>query len=685
MNPPVAPKHPHPHTLHGDVRPDDYYWLNDKQNPDVIAYLEAENQYFGEHMQPLRALEETLYEDMLARIPEAEEHVPAQHGPYFYYDRIAPGSEYPTYYRRRAADRASLSQADEEVVLDVNQLAEAGGFLSVTTLLMSPDHQRVAYLENRDGTDRYTLYIKDLASGEFLDAPIPNVFLADSIAWDAQGTHMFYLLVDDAQRPFQLWRHRLGTPAAEDVLLYQEDDVTFTLSLSTARSGRYLFLSSDTNTTSEVRFAAADQPESVWTLYQPRRTGIIYHLEHWNGQLLNLTNEGAENYTVLTVPEGHPDPSQQTPLVPYVPSRYWQAVLPFGEGILISGREDGLTQLWIYQAGTLRRLEWDEPLYTVFPGRNLDYHTSELLVRYQSLLTPPCDYAINIRTGTRTLLREEPVRNYDRSRYSQRQLWATADDGTRIPVSLVAAQSTWESATPAPTVLYGYGSYGANSNPTFDATRLPLLDRGMIYAIAHVRGGSEMGDHWYQDGKLLNKRHTFTDFIAVARHLIDQGCTTPSQLAARGRSAGGLLMGAILNMRPDLFQVVAPGVPFVDVVTTMLDASIPLTTLEWDEWGNPQDPDYYQYMKSYSPYDNVTAQDYPHMYVYTGLNDPRVGYFEPAKWVARLRDTKTDHNVLVLKTLMGAGHGGASGRHAHIHELAEEYAFILDKLGVRQP
>ncbi len=679
MNPPIAAKHPHPHALHGDVRPDDYYWLRDKHNPEVIAYLEAENAYFDEQMRPLRAFQEALFQDMLARIPEAEEVIPAQNGPYFYYSRINPGHQYRTYYRRRAAHRAALESAPEEVILDVNSLMGDGDFLSVTTVLASPDHRRLAYLENHDGTDRYTLSIKDLDTGAFIDAPIQNVFIGGSVAWDKTGQYVFYVTVDESQRPYQLWRHRLGS-GESDALLYQEDDITFTLGLETSRSGDFLFLTSDTKTTSEVRYLRADEPEAAFHVFQPRRAGILYSLEHWDGSILNLTNEGAHNFTLLAVDAEAPDPARQKPLIPYDAKRYWQMVLPFQTGLLIYGREDGLTQLWLYQNSQLRRLTWDEELYTVTPGHNLSYDTAEVLIRYQSLLTPPSDYAVNLVTGEKALLREEPVRQYNRADYVEQRLWATADDGTHVPLSLVARKESLLH-TPAPTILYGYGSYGANSNPTFDAARLPLLDRGIIYVIAHVRGGSEMGHSWYEDGKLLKKRNTFTDFIAAAEHLIQEGITTAGQLAARGRSAGGLLMGAILNLRPDLFRAVAPGVPFVDVVTTMLDASIPLTSLEWDEWGNPEDPEYYAYMKSYSPYDNVAAKAYPHMLVYTGLNDPRVGYFEPAKWVARLRDTKTDQNQLLLKTHMGAGHGGSSGRFAHLNELAEEYAWILDKIG----
>ncbi|NMP21301.1 S9 family peptidase [Sulfobacillus harzensis] len=682
MQPPQAPKHPYQHRLHNDVRNDDYYWLRDKENPEVIAHLEAENAYFDSVMAPLRPFEDTLFDEMRHRLPDSEETPAAQSGPFFYYRRIEPDTEYPRYFRRRAQNRSELASQPEELLLDVNALAKEGQFTHVSTVLISPNHRYLAYLENHDGTDRYTIHIKDLSSGNLIDEPIRNVFIGDSLAWDSRSQHLFYLTVDASQRPSSLHRHRLGTSAHEDVTLYREEDITFSLSLSTSLSGRYLFLSADTNTQSEVRYLPANDPEANWQVFQPRRAGIRYHLEHWRNFLINVTNEGAENFTVKAVSADHPDPAKQDDLIPYDSGRYLEDVLPFHDALILVGREGGLTQIWRYDGGLLERLQWQSPLYTVTPGPNFDYHAPEVLIRFQSLTIPKHDYAVHLRTGEKSLVLEEPVRNFDASQYMEKQIWARAEDGTAIPVSLAATKETWNAGRPAPLILYGYGSYGAPSNPTFDATRLPLLDRGAIYAIAHVRGGSEMGYNWYLDGKFLKKRNTFTDFIAVAQHLIDQDYTTPKMLAARGRSAGGLLMGAILNLHPELFQVVVAGVPFVDVVTTMLDASLPLTSLEWDEWGNPADPVYYEYMKSYSPYDNVSSKPYPHIMVYTGLNDPRVGYFEPAKWVARLRELKTDSHQLILKTHMGAGHGGSSGRFAHLKELAEEYAFILDKLGI---
>ncbi len=678
--PPKAPKRPHPHTLHGDVRQDDYFWLRERSNPDVIAYLEAENQYFDQVMAPLASSKDALYRDMVSRIPETEEGPPTRHGAYYYYWRINPGQEYRTFYRKRAETRAQLETAPEEIVLDTNALAKADEYMDISDVQVSPDDRRVLYLENHDGTDRYTLCVRDIATGAAIGEPVDEVFIYGSAAWDKSGQSIYYVGVDDAQRPSRLHQRRLADNT--DVLLYEETDITFEVDLAASRSHEYLFLTSRSKSSSEVRYLALAESNAPLRLFRQRRPNILYSLEHWNDQLLILTNEDAENFQLLAVPAANPDPALARPIIPYAPERYWQSVLPFSAGLVISGRESGLTQIWLYSGGDLQRLSWQEPIYTVAPGENLAYDAPDVLIEYQSLVTPRTHIAVDIASGQSTILSQAAVRRYDPAEYQQQQLWVTAQDGARVPVSLVAKKDVW-TGTPAPAILYGYGSYGANSDPEFLPELLPLLDRGIIYAIAHIRGGSEMGFGWYQDGKVLTKRNTFTDFLRVAEHLIDEGLTTPELLAVEGLSAGGLLMGAVVNMRPELFRAAAPGVPFVDVINSMMDASIPLTSLEWDEWGNPANPEHYTYMKSYSPYDNVEAHAYPHMFVTAGLNDPRVGYFEPAKWVARLRDMKTDNNQLVLKTHMGSGHFGSSGRLAHLTDEAEKYAFLLDKLGVR--
>lgn len=681
MHPPMAKRVPHPHVLHGDTRPDDYYWLRDRQDPDVLAYLEAENRYLDEVMKPLDPLAERLYRDMLARIQEDRTEVPVQDGEYYYYSRTVAGQQYRIHARRRCASRDEIEHAQEEVLLDLNQLALGSDFLRVTVLRLSPDQTRLAYLENRDGTDRYTARVKDLTTGEDLPDQVGDVFIEGSLEWDALGQHLFYTTVDESQRPCRLWRHRIGD-SGPDALLYEEEDVAFSLSLGKSRSGRHLFLHADSKVTSEVRYLAAADPLGEWRVFEPRRPGIEYDLEDWGEDFLILTNEDAENFRLLACPMSTPTRACWRELIPYDPQVYLQQMHPFADCLMLYGRQEGLSQIWVLRGGDLRRLEWAEPMHTVRIGPNRMYRAEEALVQYESLVTPRTTWALYLPTlELRAIDRDVVPGAYDAEDYVQERVWATADDGTSVPMSVVYRRGALD-AGPAPLVLYGYGSYGISIDPSFDATRLPLLDRGIVFAIAHVRGGAELGRGWYENGKFLRKRNTFSDFVACAEELIRRRMTTPDRLAARGRSAGGLLMGAVANLRPDLFQVVSAGVPFVDVVTTMLDASIPLTTLEWEEWGDPTDPEYYAYMKSYSPYDNVAATEYPHLIVLTGLNDPRVGYWEPAKWVARLRATKTDRNTLVLRTHMGAGHGGSSGRYAKLRETALEYAFIVHHIGI---
>lgn len=682
LSAPIAKRIPHPHSLHGDVRPDDYYWLRERSNPEVIQYLEAENRYLEEVTEPLRPFQERLYQDMLSRIQQSDEEVPAQYGPYFYYSRTVEGQQYRIHGRKRAAARAELPAAKEEVILDLNRLADGKGFLSVTLLKPSPDHSQLAYLQNEDGSDRYTLYVKDLATGALLPERIEQVFLYASLEWDASGQHLFYVTVDDTQRPYQLWRHRLGDSSA-DALLYQEDDETFSIHLSKSHDGAYLFLNSDNKETAEVRYLDASTPDGVWNVFAKRERGILYDLEHWHQDFLILTNRQAPNFTLMACPVTDTHRDSWREVLPYNASVYLQAVTPFSGGLVLEGREEGQTQIWVLKPAHSTRLGWPEPIYAAHLGNNPDYAPQAVLVRYESLVTPSSVYELDLETLALTLIkRDEVPGHYDPTQYVQERLWARASDGTQIPVSVVYRKGARDQG-PAPLILYAYGSYGFSMDPGFVATRIPLLDRGIVYAVAHIRGGSEMGRQWYEDGKFLHKMNTFTDFIAVAEDLVRRGYTTPDRLAIRGGSAGGLLMGAVMNLRPDLFRAVGASVPFVDVVTTMLDASIPLTTLEWDEWGNPADAVYYQYMKSYSPYDNVEAKDYPHVIVFTGLNDPRVSYWEPAKWVARLRATKTDANTLVMKCHMGAGHGGSSGRYDRLKEQALELAFLLDKIGVK--
>ncbi|TFB14253.1 S9 family peptidase [Filobacillus milosensis] len=680
MKPPIAKRIPHPHKLHGDVREDDYYWLRDRSNPEVINYLKEENRYYEETMHPLEEQTEQIYESMVDRVPESEENVPVQHGPFFYYSRLDKDKQYPIYARKLAKSREDLSEATEEVVLDLNDLAIDEEYLNVTVQRISNDHKLFAYLENRDGSDRFTLYIKNMETGELLADCIPNIYLFGSLEWSSCGEYIFYITVDDQQRPYRLWRHRLGSDKSSDELIYEEKDTTFTLFMTKSLSGKYIIVDSRSKTTSEIRLIHADSPLSSIKLVDERRDGIEYDVEQWGDDLLILTNEGAMNFQLLRCPLDDLDSREK--MIENNSDRYLQAMYPFRDKLLIFGRENGMTQIWVLRDDELEKIKWDEPFYTVSIVSHQSYETNEVLLEYESHITPKTTYGLNLLTGEKRSLQVAPVSgDYDSTCYRQEQLWAEAEDGVNVPMTVVYREGALKSG-PAPLILYGYGSYGANSDPHFNPYRLSLLDQGIVFVTAQVRGGSEMGRNWYEDGKMQNKRNTFTDFIAAAKYLIEHNYTMPSKMAARGGSAGGLLVGAVANMAGELFQVIVPEVPFVDVVTTMLDESIPLTTLEWDEWGDPRKQEDYFYMKSYSPYDNVEEKEYPHLYITTGLNDPRVAFWEPAKWVARLRSMKTDHNILVLKTNMGAGHFGASGRFNHLKEGAECYAFILDKIGV---
>ena len=684
MQPPKAKQIPYEHRIHDDVRQDPYYWLKDSDNQEVIDYLEEENKYFKHKLSALQSQSDQILEQMVERIPETEEVVPVQRGPYFYYSRLEKEQQYPIYARKRAESREDLDDAEEEIVLDVNTLSDSSNeeeYLNVTEQRVSADHKLLAYLENRDGTDRYTLYIKNLETGELLKDTIPNVYLFSSIEWSKDGKYIFYVTLDDMQRPDKLWRHELGTSNDADDLLYEEKDSTFTLFMEMTQSEKFISAISESTMTTEVRLINTERPLEEPRLVDARKRGVIYFVEHWENDLIITTNEDAINFKLLRA--SLDDYSEKQVLVEHDEKRFLQGVYPFKDEIFVAGRENGMTQIWRLEAGQLELVRWDEDIYTVYIIGDQSYDASEVLIGFYSLITPKTTYALDIASGSKEVLQVAPVSgDYDKSNYVQQQLWVTAKDGVKVPMMMLHHKDALNEG-PAPLILEAYGSYGSNSNPFFSPYILPILDRGVVFVTVQIRGGSEMGRGWYEDGKMNKKMNSFTDFIAAADYLIDEGYTTSDQLAARGGSAGGLLVGAVANMASDKFEVIVPEVPFVDVVTTMLDDTLPLTTLEWDEWGNPQNEDSYHYMKSYSPYDNVESKDYPHLYVTAGLNDPRVGYFEPAKWVARLREMKTDDNTIVMKTHMGAGHFGASGRINQLKEEAECYAFVLDKIATK--
>lgn len=684
-SPPVAAKHPHVHRLHGDERIDNYYWLRDglrpagghRANPEVIRYLEAENAYTEAMMQPTEGLQSHLYQEMLGRIQETDLSVPYRKGDFYYYTRTEAGQAYPIHCRKQGS-----LDAPEDVLLDQNKLAAGHDYFQLGAFQISPNQKLLAYSVDTTGAELYTLYFLDLAMGELYPENIPETHY--SLAWGNDSQTVFYTQVDEAHRPFKLLRHTLNSPLSEDELVYQEPDESYYLSLYKTRSEAYLLLSLESKVTSEVHFLDANAPRNAFQVIQPRSPGVEYAVEHHQDYFYIVTNEAAINFKLMKTPVTSPSREHWQTVLPHREQVLITEVSAFADHLVIYEREAGLPQIRVRKFSTAaeHRISFPEPAYEVAEDANPEFDTDTLRFSYTSLVTPKSIFDYNLDTQSRELKKETPVLGgYDRSLYVSERLQATAPDGTSIPLSIVYKQGVEQNGA-NPLLLNGYGSYGYSYPVTFSSNRLALLDRGVVIAIAHIRGGSEMGRKWYEDGKLLRKQNTFTDFIACAQHLIQEQWTSPQNLAISGGSAGGLLMGAVINQRPELFKAVVARVPFVDVLTTILDPSLPLSVLEWEEWGNPQDKTYYDYMKAYSPYDNVEAKKYPALLVTAGLNDPRVAYWEPAKWTAKLRDLKTDPNPLLLKTHMGAGHGGASGRYERLKEIAFEYAFLLEQWGI---
>ncbi|HEY0021725.1 MAG TPA: S9 family peptidase [Longimicrobium sp.] len=674
--PPVARVIPRTDTLHGDVRVDNYFWLRDKQNQEVISYLEAENRYADSAMAGTKALQETLYQEILGRIRQTDLSVPDRIGPYYYYSRTEEGKQYSVLARKRGS-----LDAREEVILDLNQMAEGKRYFSLGAYSISPDHRLVAFSVDTTGAEHFTIMVKNLETGEILPDRIEDVSFGAT--WAADNRTLFYTKTDEAQRPDRVFRHTLGTDRATDVLVFHEPDVLFRVGISRTKDNRYMILSTGSYTSSEVRVAPADRP-TEFRLVAARERDHIYSVSHQNGRFLIRTNVGgANNFKLMEAPESNPSRASWREVVPHRETVLLDGFDVFRDHLVLFERTNALRQIRVrnIRNGQEHTIEFAEPVYTASPGSNPEYDTSTLRFGFTSLVTPSSVYDYDMNTRQRTLKKQTDVLGgYDPSQYASERTWARAADGTMVPVSLVYKKPLVRDGS-RPMLLYAYGSYGSSTDPAFSIANLSLLDRGVVYAIAHIRGGQEMGRSWYDQGKMMNKRNTFTDFIAVAEHLVNERFTSRERLGIRGGSAGGLLMGAVVNMRPDLFKVVIADVPFVDVINTMLDASIPLTAGEWEQWGNPQNEEHYRYMLSYSPYDNVEAKAYPTMLVTTGLNDPRVAYWEPAKWVARLRATKTDSNLLLLRTNMGAGHGGSSGRYDALRETAFRYAFLLHHLG----
>ena len=702
ITPPKAAVHPHEMTMHGHTRVDNYYWLNERENPEVLVYLEAENQYADACLKHTEPLQEQLFKEITGRIKQDDNSVPIKIRDYYHYTRYEEGKEYPLFCRKKHSLEAS-----EEILLDCNVLAEGHAFFDIGEVSLSEDDRLLAYSVDTVSRRIYTVYVKDLETGELVGEPIENT--SGNIVWASDNQTLFYGVKDEALRPCKIMRHRLGTTVVDDVLVYEETDETFVCYISKTKSRKYLIVSSDSTLSSECRILESNRPEGVFRVFQERQPDMLYGIDHYKEHFYIQTNaDGAKNYKIMRTPIGQTEKEHWVEVIAHREQVMIEGVTIFDKFFVIEEREGGLVKIRVktWSGDTDYYIDFGEPTYTAGVGANPDFDAITLRYSYNSMTTPSSVYEFDMEKRTKTLLkRQEIVGGYNPEDYVTERLMAPSHDGVLVPISIVykkvkvvelvetplvhgsgpstlrQAQGPQGSGTlDRPLVLYGYGSYGSSTDAYFSLARLSLLDRGFIWAIAHIRGGEEMGRQWYEDGKMLNKKNTFLDFIACAEYLVNKGYTSPNKMFAMGGSAGGLLVGAVVNMRPDLWKGIIAQVPFVDVVTTMLDESIPLTTGEYDEWGNPNEKQYYDYMLSYSPYDNVEAKDYPAMLITTGLHDSQVQYWEPAKWAAKLRALKTDNNPLYLKTEMDYGHGGASGRFEGFKEVVLEYAFMLDLL-----
>ncbi len=698
VNSPRATRRPHVLHAHGDERVDDWYWLRERDNPEVLAYLEAENEYTRAATAHTEALQKTLYDEIVGRVQETDVSAPVREGPFEYYSRTIEGRQYGVHCRRPGgsvdlpdAFAEPGSTAGEAVLLDENALATGHEYFALGGFALSPNHRLLAYSTDVTGGERYELRFRDLETGFDRADVVSDVYYG--LAWANDDQTIFYTRLDDAMRPWQVWRHRLGTPPADDVLVHQEDDDRFYASVTRTRTHRFVVITLESKLTTEASLIDADAPEGAPRLVTPRVQGVEYHVEHHasdelGDRLFVLTNDGgAENFKLMVAPTASPGRDAWEEVVGHRDDVRLEAVDDFAGHLVLSERAGGLERLRVHPLleGEPHTVDMPDPVYSAWVGSNREFDSTTLRFGYTSLVAPVSSYDYDVAARTATLVKRQPVRGgYVPDAYETHRVWATAPDGTQVPISVVHRRGLARDGR-APLLLYGYGSYEVSIDPTFSAVRLSLLERGFVWAVAHVRGGGEMGRQWYEEGKLARKPTTFTDFVAAAEHLVAEGYTTPDRLVARGGSAGGLLMGAVINARPDLFRAVVAEVPFVDALTTILDESLPLTVTEWEEWGNPvADPEIYRVMKSYSPYDNVAAVEYPALLVTAGLNDPRVQYWEPAKWVAKLRATKAGDEPLLLKTELGAGHAGPSGRYDAWRDEAFVLAFVLDQVGISE-
>lgn len=667
---------------HGHARTDNYYWLNERENPEVIAYLNAENDYYQKSTAHTKDFQNSLFEEMKARIKEDDESVPYFYNGYYYITRFEKGKDYPIHSRKKGS-----LEAPEEIMFDCNEMAKGHAYFNLAGLSVSEDNVWASFGVDTISRRQYTIQIKNLQTGELLPVKIENT--TGGATWASDNQTLFYSRKDEQTlRPDKIYKHKLGTSPDKDKLVFFEKDETFDVSVYKSKSKKYIIINSNSTMTTEYRMVLSATPDAKFTVFQKRTRGLEYSMSHFGDHFYIVTNKDkATNFKLMKTPENATGKENWVDVIPHREEVLLEDIDIFAAYLVVTERYNGLNQIriipWSGQGDYY--LPFDSETFTAYTTTNLDFDTEILRYAFQSLATPSSVIDFNMRTKTKTVLKEQEVVGgaFDKNNYTEERVWATAKDGTQVPISMVYRKGLQKNGK-NPTLLYAYGSYGVTMDCYFSTVRLSLLDRGFIYAIAHIRGGEDLGRPWYENGKLLKKKNTFTDFIDCSQFLIDQQYTSNQHLYAEGGSAGGLLMGAIVNMAPSLYHGVIAQVPFVDVVTTMLDDSIPLTTGEYDEWGNPNVKKYYNYMLSYSPYDNVTAQAYPHMYVSTGLHDSQVQYWEPAKWVAKLRVLKTDNNQLYLDTNMDAGHGGASGRFEAIKEIAKEYSFLLDLEGIKK-
>jgi len=677
--PPIAAQRPHEIERHGRTFVDEYHWMRNRADPAVINYLRAENEYALAAMAPTQPLRDTLYEEMAKRLSVVDRSVPERDGDYLYYTRSEPGKQYPYRCRKRAGPDAA-----EEIILDENELSEGHDFFQIGDFEVSPDQRLAAYSVDTDGSERYSVFVVDLTTGQLLEDRIRDTYYA--LEWGNDSRTLFYSTLDPTLRPYRLHRHRLGEDQTADELLYQELDGAFYLDFHKTRSRRYLILHLESTIASEQHLLDADDPAGQLRLIEPRRAGTVYWAGHWQDRLYIRTNDGGDDFHLVEAPLSDPSRSSWKEAIAPVAGVVLEDFQLFAEHLVAVERRDGIRELRIFDFPTFeeRRVDFAEPIHTVRLSDNPRFESSTLRFAYESLVVPESIYEVEMDSGKQRLLRRREIGGgHDRTAYTSERTFAEASDGTRVPILLVYKKGIRRDGR-NPMLLYAYGSGNLMVEPGFSTSRLSLLDRGVIYAIAQIRGGGELGWAWSEQGRLLDKMNSFSDFIACAEHLIASGYTSSERLAIQGGSAGGLLMGAVVTLRPDLFEAVLAEVPFVDVINTQEDATLPLVVFGWEEWGDPHRRDHFEYMLAYSPYDNVAARDYPHMLITGGLNDPRVPFWEPAKWTARLRAAKTADHLLMLRTNMGAGHGGASGRYDALEERAFEYAFILESLGVEE-